>query len=407
MRAAHLSCPRMNHLPSSNDQPARPLRVLSIAHSAISAGSSRLRYHPLAESTDIDLTLVVPDRWHEYGRRLRLDPADPALPIRIAHIRLPTVWKAKWYLHYYPELNKLLTQFAPHVLHLWEEPWSIVALQAALMLKRRFQDTALIVETDQNILYRLPFPFERIRRYTLEKTDTLIVRQEEALSVSKACGYRGPAVTVEYCVDRSRFHPEDREQCRNHFGIQGFTLGYVGRLIEEKGLFTILEAAHKCEEEVYLLIAGEGPAENRLRAKSLELGLEKYVRFLGAQSQAVVARLFNAVDALCLMSRTTHSWKEQFGRVIMEAQACGTPVIGSTSGAIPDVVGDGGWIVEEGNATMLAQLLNRLVRNPALRTIASAQALRNSDRFSPEVVSTALSNAYFSAEKYHRLRKRT
>ena len=393
-------------MPSSQQESLKPLKVLSIAHSATTAGSSRLRYRSIFEEPDIDLTLVVPDRWHEDGRRVRLDPVDSSVPLRISPIRFPTAWKAKWYCHYYPELKKLLTELTPDVLHLWEEPWSVIALQAARMLKKHFPDTALILETDQNILYPLPFPFERIRRYTLEQTDTLIVRQDEALTVSKASGYKGPAVIVEYCVDKSCFHPADREECRSEFGLHGFTLGYVGRVLEKKGLFTILEAMHKCEAEVYFVVVGQGADKDRLRERARELGLEKYVRFLGGQPASVVARLFNAFDALALMSLTTYSWKEQFGRVIMEAQACGTPVIGSTSGAIPDVIGAGGWIVEEGNADQLAQLLDQIAREPALCSVSAAEALRHSERFSPSIVSAALRGAFFNAHRHHRLKKR-
>ncbi len=65
----------------------------------------------------------------------------------------------------------------------------------------------------------------------------------------------------------------------------------------------------------------------------------------------------NAIDVFVLPSRTTPRWKEQFGRVIIEAQACGTPVIGSDSGAIPEVVGKGGWIVPERDPPGLANAL--------------------------------------------------
>ena len=72
----------------------------------------------------------------------------------------------------------------------------------------------------------------------------------------------------------------------------------------------------------------------------------------------------NALDALVLPSRTTPRWKEQFGRVIIEAQACETPVIGSSSGAIPDVVGPGGLIFPEGDAAALALAMTALHADP-------------------------------------------
>jgi glycosyltransferase involved in cell wall biosynthesis len=66
-------------------------------------------------------------------------------------------------------------------------------------------------------------------------------------------------------------------------------------------------------------------------------------------------------------SLTRGNWKEQFGRVIVEAMACGVPVIGSSSGAIPDVIGDAGLIVPEGDVRALADGLRRLMHDPDLR----------------------------------------
>ena len=104
-----------------------------------------------------------------------------------------------------------------------------------------------------------------------------------------------------------------------------------------------------------------------------------------------------AMDALVLMSETTPTWKEQFGRVIVEAQACGTPVIGSDSGAIPDVVGKGGWIVEERKAHRLAELLSRLVADPEEVSRRREDCIGNVRRFSAMVVADHLRNAYFGA----------
>ncbi len=82
----------------------------------------------------------------------------------------------------------------------------------------------------------------------------------------------------------------------------------------------------------------------------------------------------NAFDCLAVPSRTTAQWKEQFGRVIIEAQACGTPVIGSDSGAIPDVIGAGGIIVPERNPTALAEAIMRLAGDPPLAGALENQA---------------------------------
>ena len=98
-----------------------------------------------------------------------------------------------------------------------------------------------------------------------------------------------------------------------------------------------------------------------------ELGLGQRVRFLPNQSPGDLAKIMNALDVFILPSRTTANWKEQFGRVIIEAHACGTPVIGSTSGAIPEVVGHGGLVVPERDPAALAQAIQLLLNDPQKR----------------------------------------
>jgi hypothetical protein len=105
---------------------------------------------------------------------------------------------------------------------------------------------------------------------------------------------------------------------------------------------------------------GEGPHESRLRQRVDELGLSGRVTFQGWGPPVSVAAFLRTIDALVLLTRTTDAVREQFGRVIVEAQACGVPVIGSQSGAIPAVVGDGGWIVPERDPANLGRLLNDL-----------------------------------------------
>ncbi|HET7377731.1 MAG TPA: glycosyltransferase, partial [Anaerolineae bacterium] len=75
----------------------------------------------------------------------------------------------------------------------------------------------------------------------------------------------------------------------------------------------------------------------------------------------------HSIDVLVLPSRTKSNWKEQFGRALVDAMACGVPVIGSNSGEIPNVIGDAGLIFPEGDVDALSEYLIKLQNNPALR----------------------------------------
>ncbi len=384
----------------------RRLRVLSISHTAHRKGSGRLRYRPLADDNSIELLLAVPDRWKETGRVTYFDPPDTAIDLRACRIHLPWVKGAKWYMHWYSELGKLLRSFEPDVIHLWEEPWAVVSLQAVLLRNRLLPDAAIILETEQNILHKLPFPFEQIRRFTLRQADWLVSRNQEAIEVCRACGYRAGTTIVEYCFDGAQFHPQER--IASNLPVErSLRVGYVGRIIREKGLFTVLDAMSVSDPGMTLDLVGDGADRSALMTRVHELGLQDRVRLLPPASSAEVAEFMATIDALVLMSETTRTWKEQFGRVIIEAQACGTPVIGSTSGSIPFVVGNGGWVVEEGNAPALASLLNELAANRALVHDARSRAIQNVQRFTESVVSTSLLSAWRDAADYRRSQRQS
>ncbi len=370
-----------------------PLRVLSIAHPAVNRAGGRRRYYPLTERHDLDIHLVVPACWQQFGRTSVADPPDdPGMTVHVMPIRLPHAGPMNWYLHYYPGLRRLVRRLAPDVIHLWEEPWSVVALQASLLKG----PAALVMEVDQNILKRLPPPFEAIRRHVLRRTDHVLARNPDAADVVRARGYGGPVTPIGYGVDQETFRPAG--EARQPSEQSALHLGYVGRLVEEKGLDDALDAMARAPAPVRLSIMGEGPYEERLRQRIEALGLASRVDIRGWGVPAEVARFLHSLDALVLLTRTTRAVKEQFGRVIVEAQSCGIPVIGSQSGAIPEVIGDGGWVVPERNPAALARCFDAIAADPDDRRARGAAARRNVlARFTYRAVADALASAWTQA----------
>ncbi len=349
------------------------LKVLSIAHPAVSRATGRLRYEPLADHANLDVHLLVPRRWHEFGRWIDADPpAERGVTMHVQPVRWPRLPAVQWYLHHYPGLPRLMRELRPDVVHLWEESWSLVALQVA-WLRRHSPRTAIVLEVDQNILKRLPPPFEAMRRHVLRQTDHILARSPEALQVVRACGYRGGFDYLGYGVDQGVFRPQDRAAARAEFGLDGLVIGYVGRLVAEKGLDDLLQAMALAKAPWQLAIMGEGPHESALRSAVQRLGLQQRVRFRPRGAPQLVSRFINAMDVLALLTRTTTQVREQFGRVIIEAHACGVPVIGSACGAIPSVVDQGGWVVPESDPPALARLLDRLAAEPGLMPLAGSR----------------------------------
>lgn len=369
------------------------LRVISIAHTAVSRAAGRLRYAPLAGRDDLDVHLVVPQRWKQFGREIIADPpADAGITTHVMPILFSHTGPFSWYLHVYPGLHRLIRKVRPHVIHLWEEPWSLVALQARWLKG----DAGLVLEVDQNILKRLPPPFETIRKSVLGATDHILSRSSDATMVVEARGYSGPVSMIGYGVDDTVFTPH-RSSGEKKDPAQ-FVLGYVGRLIEEKGIQDVLEAMARTPVPVVLKLMGEGPYEAALREKAAALGLSDRMQITGWDEPAKVAAFLRSLDALVLMTRTTPSVKEQFGRVIIEAQGCGVPVVGARSGAIPDVIGEGGWVTPERDSAALASLIEAIHADPRDRQEKAAAALENVRlRFTYDAIAGQLNDAWKAA----------
>ena len=106
-------------------------------------------------------------------------------------------------------------------------------------------------------------------------------------------------------------------------------------------------------------LAGDGPERAALAALADELGVTDRVEFTGPLTAEALPDFYRSLDALAVPSLTTTSWVEQFGRVALEAMACGTPVVVSDSGALPEVVGGAALVVPEGDPAELAKALHR------------------------------------------------
>jgi glycosyltransferase involved in cell wall biosynthesis len=141
-------------------------------------------------------------------------------------------------------------------------------------------------------------------------------------------------------------------------------VGYVGRLVPEKGVDVLIEALEHFDAR--LLVVGDGVARASLEAWT-SAWPEGKATFTGAVADMEVPNYLACMDALVLPSRTTASWAEQFGHVLIEAMAAGVPVVGSSSGAIPEVIGEAGLVFPEGDSAALRAQLGVLFDDPVLR----------------------------------------
>jgi glycosyltransferase involved in cell wall biosynthesis len=211
--------------------------------------------------------------------------------------------------------------------------------------------------------------------------------------VLRAKGYAKPTYVVPMAVDPGVCREPIPNRRRDP---QKVSLGFVGRLVPEKGVDVLLEALAKLAPgSVKLTVVGGGPEEGRLRTLASCLGVSHHVRWLGPMPAAEVSEAYKAMDVLVVPSKTTSSWREQFGRVVIEAGVCGVKSIVSDSGELPNVVSQigHGWIVREGDSEKLASQIDVVMRRGHLER-DEAERVRGAvvDRFSEEVVARRLAN---------------
>lgn len=173
---------------------------------------------------------------------------------------------------------------------------------------------------------------------------------------------------------------------------EAFIVGFAGLLSEQKGWKILLQAMEQLPQDFKVVLIGDGEQRHELEARLKESGLDGRAFYAGLLSQRQLLACYPQFDAVVLPAVTTGNSVEQFGRVLAEAMACGVPVIGSDSGAIPEVVGDGGLIVEEGDPGALAAAIRRMKEEKGLRQRSIAWGLeRVRNAYSCEAYANSIS----------------
>lgn len=144
-------------------------------------------------------------------------------------------------------------------------------------------------------------------------------------------------------------------------------IGFAGLLSEQKGWKVLLTAMEQLPERFKAVFIGDGPQKEELLVSIEKLKLRGRAYYAGLLPKGQLLATYPLIDVFVLPSITTSYSVEQFGAVLAEAMACGVPVIGSNSGAIPEVVGKGGTIVPEGNADALAKAIIRMSEDEQMR----------------------------------------
>jgi glycosyltransferase involved in cell wall biosynthesis len=366
------------------------LKVLLVSK-ALVVGAYQRKLEELARQPGMELTAVVPPFWRDgvFG---------PATPLQRAHTEgydllvAPTRLNGDFHLHYYPTLPRILAEVRPDVLHVDEEPYNLATWLALRAAQR--QGVPSLFFSWQNLKRVYPWPFRHFEKTNYRSARFAIAGNPTAARVLQEKGYAGRlAVIPQFGVDPALFSPAPRVTSIKRNEV---VFGYAGRLVSEKGVDLLLRACAGVLRQPWRLdVLGEGPERPRLDALARELGISERVRFLGQVPSTRAAEYYRNMDVLVLPSLTRPNWVEQFGRVLIEAMACGVAVVGSSSGEIPWVIGDAGVLFKEGDTAELSGILARLLADDALRyDLAQRGRERVLARFTQAHVAEATAEVY-------------
>lgn len=341
------------------------MKVLIISHTYVAAVNQQ-KLRTLAKYDDLELVLLVPRCWKGHVREILLEK-DKDKRYRIVPTRIYFNGHLFTYFYSFITLLKLLLTFRPDIVHIELEPPSLSAFQVTLLAK--LNKGKVLFFTWENIFKTYGFLKSFVEQFVLKYSDYAIAGNKEARDNLRRKGFKKRVkVLPQLGINPGIFRKTDVKILRQRLGLNSFTIGYVGRLVEEKGILTLVKAASRLKTPFNLLIVGRGPLKSKIVSYAKELGVGKLLTFIDAIPHSQVPVYINCLDALVLPSLTTGKWKEQFGHILVEAMTCEVPVIGSDSGEIPNVIGDAGLIFKEKDYQDLVGKLLKLMTNHNYRT---------------------------------------
>jgi glycosyltransferase involved in cell wall biosynthesis len=345
------------------------MKLLVVDHNALEPLNRKL-YEAIVNLGGIELRLIVPTKWNNTFTTLRFESPAEKLPYELFSSEV--LFHSRTHRLIYRSLAKHVRRFSPDVLYMNAEPENFQSYEAALMKK----SSKLVFSSWRNVdhavdgyPYKLSFIHKFIEKFVLQKSTHGILFNNSAKKIFDRLGFTQTSV-IPPPVDISIFAPMKREKRSK------FVIGFVGRLVKAKGVEILLKVLATLPQSCEAMIVGDGPERESLQTLANELGILSRAQFVGAVASAKLPLLLATMDVVVLPSLTTRHWKEQFGRVLIEAMACGIPVLGSTSGEIPNVIGDAGLIFKEGSVEGLRLGIERLRGDASLREDVGARGLR-------------------------------
>ncbi len=214
-------------------------------------------------------------------------------------------------------------------------------------------------------------------------------RAKEALMLEGVPEKKISVIPMGIDLDIFRPRKEDIAGDRESLGFSSdeTVVLFIGRMVWEKGIYDLIHAAEQTfrtglirDHGVRFLIVGKGQELEGVHKRAAMLGISDWITFLEHYPYEDMHTLHNLADIFVLPSISTPTWQEQFGMVLIESMACGTPVISTLSGSIPEVVGDCGLLIQPNDHLSLYRAMKQLIVNKEQREDLGSRALMRAAR---------------------------
>lgn len=250
----------------------------------------------------------------------------------------------------------------------------------ALMARGKGKVKKVVATVSENIPFNQEqYPKQKaLKKFALKNLDHILAISSLSKKAMVTEGYPKQKITVvPHGLNLEKFKPQKRdEKYAKKLGVKkdDLVILSVGRLVSEKGFADLLKAANELMKDknstgknLRFLIVGGGPEKGKLVELRDSLGLSKQVVFGQSLLYDEMVRIYSLADIFVLASKPTPVWEEQFGMVLIEAMACGVPVIATKTGGIPETVGKAGILVSANDWLELREEVKKLILDTKLR----------------------------------------
>ncbi len=290
------------------------------------------------------------------------------------------------------------------VIQTWElfTDWTLEALEA----KARYGTPVSVMVWD-NVPFNMETNRRRIaiKRRAVAEADRFIVYTERSRRTLLLEGVPDSRIAhVDPGVDTTRFEPGIGDRAALGLDPDAFTIAFVGWLVPRKGIDYLLLALRElvndpgfASTKIQLLIVGSGAGMDRVEGLVDRLGIREHCVFAGSLPYSAMPNVYRSADVFALPSVASDQWQEQFGMSLIEAMACGKPVVASRSGAIDEVANGSAALCQPNDFFTLFEALKPLVLSPERREDLGARGRKRVlERFDLAKHASQLSDVYGS-----------